>query len=245
LARDDHIATDVLRYAGAMPPRSRAVAKKPKTVVRAGRGKSQSSTGGSRPADGVDRRAELVAAARDVFSQKGYHEATVDDITRAAGVAKGTFYLYFDEKRAIYHELVRTFLQHIKDIGASVAAEVRTPREFFDRCERAAGELLRVFQEHLPLARLAYRESMGLDHELERMLRDFYRDLARVEADNIRLGIELGLFRQVDPLVCAYAHIGMVERVALGLLSEKNPPEPTHVVRELLGIAFEGLRLRE
>jgi len=50
-----------------------------------------------------ERRAKLVTAARDVFGQKGYHAATVDDITRAAGVAKGTFYLYFDEKREVYY----------------------------------------------------------------------------------------------------------------------------------------------
>ena len=196
------------------------------------------------PVQRDERRAQLVNAARDVFGKKGYHEATVDDITRAAGVAKGTFYLYFEEKREIYYELVRTFLQHVKDIGASVAREVKTPQAFFARCETAAHELLRVFAEHFALARLAYRESMSLDANLEQMLREFYRDLARVEADNIRLGIELGLFRPVDPLVCAYAHIGMVERVAFGLLAEDRPPKPEHVVRELLAIAFEGLRKR-
>jgi AcrR family transcriptional regulator len=191
-----------------------------------------------------ERRAQLVTAARDVFGQKGYHAATVDDITRAAGVAKGTFYLYFDEKREVYYELVRSFLQHVKDIGASVAREVHTPAEFFARCEQAARELVRVFLEHHKLARLTYRESMSLDPELERLLRDFYRDLARVEADNIRVGIELGIFRQVEPMICAYAHIGMVERVALALLHEASPPEPRVVVRELLSMAFEGLRKR-
>lgn len=191
-----------------------------------------------------ERRAQLVAAARGVFCKKGYHEATVDDITRAAGVAKGTFYLYFDEKREIYYELVRSFLQQVKDIGSSVSKEVSTPQAFFARSEQAAHELLRVFRDNLPLARMVYRESMSMDGTLERMLRDFYRDIARVEAENIRLGIELGVFRPVDPLVCAYAHIGMVERVALGLLGEKDAPAPEHVVRELLSISFEGLRKR-
>jgi AcrR family transcriptional regulator len=220
-----------------MPPRrpaEKAVAK-PKPAARRS------------PVLRDERRAQLVAAAREVFGQKGYHAATVDDITRAAGVAKGTFYLYFQEKREIYYELVRSFLQHVKDIGASVAREVKTPADFYARCEHAAHELLRVFIEHYSLARLAYRESMSLDAELERMLREFYRDLARVEADNVRLGIELGLFRPVDPLIAAYAHIGMVERVALGLLGERDPSaphDPQHVVRELLSMAFEGLRRR-
>jgi AcrR family transcriptional regulator len=191
-----------------------------------------------------DNRSRLIDAAREVFAAKGYHVATVSDITRKAGLAKGTFYLYFDEKKEVYYELVRTFLQHVKDIGASVKRAVGTPAEYLARCEHAAAELMRVFMEHHGLARLAYRES-GLDSELERMLREFYRDLAQVEADNIRFGIELGVFRNVDPLVTAYAHIGMVERVALGLLLEKNPPDPQHVVRELLGVAFEGIRLRK
>jgi AcrR family transcriptional regulator len=221
-----------------MPRRPAAVPKRaaaPKEPARAGR---------RSPALRDERRAQLVDAARDVFGQKGYHAATVDDITRAAGVAKGTFYLYFEEKREVYYELVRTFLRHVKDIGASVAREVRTAQDFFARSEDAANELVRVFLEHHKLARLTYRESMSLDAELERLLRDFYRDLARVEADNVRLGIELGLFRQVDPMICAYAHIGMVERVALALLHEPSPPEPKLVARELLSIAFEGLKKR-
>ena len=189
-----------------------------------------------------ERRAQLVAAAREIFGEKGYHEATVDDITRRAGVAKGTFYLYFAEKKEIYYDLVRSFFQHITDIGASVAREVHTVPAFYARTEQAASQLLAVFSEHHSLARLAYRESASSDPRLETMLRDFYRQLALVEAENIRVGIRLGIFRKVDPMICAYAHIGMVERVALGLLREPSSPPPAHAVRELLSIAFEGLR---
>src|SRR5437764_15224371 len=70
------------------------------------------------PALRDERRAQLVSAARDVFGQKGYHAATVDDITRAAGVAKGTFYLYFEEKREVYYALVRSLRQPVNDIAA-------------------------------------------------------------------------------------------------------------------------------
>ncbi len=189
-----------------------------------------------------ERRAQLVAAAREIFGEKGYHEATVDDITRRAGVAKGTFYLYFSEKKEIYYDLVRTFLQHITDIGASVAREVNNVQDFYTRAEQAALRLLNVFVEHHAVARLAYRESASLDPTLEQMVRDFYRQIATVEAENIRLGIRLGIFREVDPMVCAYAHIGMVERVALGLLREPSAPPPADVARQLLAIAYEGLR---
>ncbi|HJZ87779.1 MAG TPA: helix-turn-helix domain-containing protein [Polyangia bacterium] len=192
-----------------------------------------------------ERRQQLIDAAKEVFAQKGYHATTVDDITRAAGVAKGTFYLYFSEKREVFYEVVRAFFQLIKDVGSSVAREVRSADEFLARAEQAALEMLRIFAANRQLARLAYRESMGLDDRLEQMIRDFYRDIAQVEADNIRRGIELGMFRPVNPLVCAYAHIGMIERVLLqSLHRDSGLPAPELVVRELLSLAYDGLRKR-
>ena len=189
-----------------------------------------------------ERRADLVRAAKQVFAQAGYHAATVDDITRAAGVAKGTFYLYFDETREIYYEVIRGFLQLIKDIGRQVA-QAGGGGDFFSRAEHAASELMKIFVDNRELARLAYRESMGLDAELEQLIRGFYREIAEVEAVNIRVGIELGIFRPVDPLLVAYAHIGMAERVILALLEENSGlPPPEQVVKELMQIAFEGLR---
>jgi AcrR family transcriptional regulator len=189
-----------------------------------------------------ERRAQLVQAAQAVFAQRGYHAATVDDITRAAGVAKGTFYLYFDEKREIYYEVIRGFLALIKDIGRSIGQAPRGS-DYFSRAEHAANQLMRVFIENREMARLAYRESMGLDQELEKLIGGFYREIAEVEAANIQVGIDLGLFRAVDPLVVAYAHIGMVERVLLAMLEEGSGlPAPEAIVKELMLLAFEGLR---
>ncbi len=190
-----------------------------------------------------ERRATLVSAAREVFAQKGYHATTVDDITRAAGVAKGTFYLYFQEKREVYYEVVRSFLQMIKDIGRSVGEGTRAGTDFLSRLEHAAFELMKIFVANHELVKLAYRESMGLDRELETLIRGFYREIADVEAANIKKGIELGLFRDVNPLLVAYAHIGMVERVLLAMLDEDSGlPKPEVVVKAMMSIAFEGLK---
>jgi AcrR family transcriptional regulator len=184
-----------------------------------------------------ERRSSLLAAAQKVFSEKGYHAATVDDITRAAGVAKGTYYLYFQEKREIYCEVIRGFLQLLKDIG-----RVGETQDFLGELERAGHELMRVFLANRELVRLAYRESMGLDRELEDMVRAFYREAAAVQARNIQVGIDLGLFRPVEPLLVAYAHIGMIERVLLALLEdEAGMPRPDLVVHQMIALAFEGL----
>src|SRR5690606_8287650 len=55
------------------------------------------------------RRRQLLDAARDVFAEKGYVAATVDDVVARCGVARGTFYLYFDDKLDVFGALVSDF----------------------------------------------------------------------------------------------------------------------------------------
>jgi len=52
------------------------------------------------------RRAAVLAVARKIFSQKGYHATSINDLIEAADIARGTFYLYFESKRAIFEELL-------------------------------------------------------------------------------------------------------------------------------------------
>jgi AcrR family transcriptional regulator len=195
---------------------------------------------------GPSRRSELMAAARTIFAERGYHETTVEDITRAASVAKGTFYLYFSEKREIFLAIIRELIDTVKSIGTSLGNELppgEHPFAFMERAERAAVRLMEIFRDNRTLARLAYRESMGMDPALEAMIRDFYRETAEIEANNIRLAQRIGILRDCDPMLTAYAHIGMVERVLLTLLESPEVfPEPREVIRQMMRLAYEGLR---
>jgi AcrR family transcriptional regulator len=64
----------------------------------------------SRVARGVARREAILAAALDEFSARGFEATRLDDVARRAGIAKGTIYLYFRDKDALFQELVRAML---------------------------------------------------------------------------------------------------------------------------------------
>ena len=68
----------------------------------------------------AERRETILAAALDEFSARGFAATRLDDIARRAGIAKGTIYLYFRDKEALFHELVRTMLSPI--VGTLEAA---------------------------------------------------------------------------------------------------------------------------
>ena len=65
---------------------------------------------GGRAQRAAARRAAILTAALDEFSARGFAAARLDDVARRADVAKGTIYLHFKDKEALFQELVRTML---------------------------------------------------------------------------------------------------------------------------------------
>ena|SRR5215218_1646302 len=83
-----------------------------------------------------DRRTQLLTAARAVFAKKGYEDATVSEIVGRAGVAQGTFYLYFPGKES----LAGAFAEALSERFAEVAAERTARSRSFDTA------LARIFE---------------------------------------------------------------------------------------------------
>jgi AcrR family transcriptional regulator len=80
--------------------------KSPATALR-GRGALAASRQGARLARTAARREAILEAALDEFSARGFAAARLEDVAKRAGVAKGTIYLYFADKEALFQELVR------------------------------------------------------------------------------------------------------------------------------------------
>jgi AcrR family transcriptional regulator len=90
------------------------------------------------------RMAELLEAARRVFAEKGFHDSTVDAIAEAAGVAKGTVYLYYRSKRAVYwaaleqgitdlHGKIRTHLAQEDTLENKIRAYITIRIGYFEK----------------------------------------------------------------------------------------------------------------
>jgi AcrR family transcriptional regulator len=76
---------------------------------------------GARQVRSAARREAILAAALDEFSERGFAATRLDDVARRAGVAKGTIYLYFRDKEALFQELTRAMLTPL--IGVFEAME--------------------------------------------------------------------------------------------------------------------------
>ncbi len=116
----------------------------------------------------ADRRQSLLAAARRVFHRKGYEAATVSEIVAEAGVAQGTFYLYFPSKRAAVVELAEQFHRQLME---AVAQAYLPDRPLVESVRPTVEAAFRICGENVDLIRLLQFE-IALDSEACRDLEE-------------------------------------------------------------------------
>jgi AcrR family transcriptional regulator len=84
-----------------------------------------------------EAKSRILDAANRVFAEKGYHEATMDDIAKRLGVSKGAIYIYFPSKEDLFEAMCKTAPQAFKEILYSSfgdeADPVQSATEFFDK----------------------------------------------------------------------------------------------------------------
>jgi AcrR family transcriptional regulator len=73
--------------------------------------------------DPTVRRNEILAAAADLFRSQGYKHTAVETIIRKAGIAKGTFYYYFQSKDDVLAAIVQDLVRHLAEHARSIAAD--------------------------------------------------------------------------------------------------------------------------
>jgi AcrR family transcriptional regulator len=161
---------------------------------------------------GEATRRKLLEAAEQVFADQGYHEASIVKITERAGIGLGTFYLYFDSKRAIFEALVVDLNRRVRHAMAEEMAGATNRLE----AERKGFEgFFRFTAEHPALYRVV-REAEFVSPEILRL--HYTRIVDGYEA-GLRAAQQTGdVDPALDPAVSAWALMGMGELIGMRFL---------------------------
>lgn len=157
---------------------------------------------------GARTRRRLLAAAEELFAERGYHEASIVKITEAAGVAQGTFYLYFAGKKDIFTEVVLDLNRRVRHALSQASAQGRDRRE---------AELLgfqaffRFTADHPALYRII-RQAEFVDPET---LQLHYERLMKGYVSGLRVAMEAGEIAEADPELLAWALMGIGELIGM------------------------------
>ena len=208
-----------------------ASAKKPKAAAL------QPQSG--RAARAAERRQAIIEAAMDEFIARGFAATRLDDVAKRAGVAKGTIYLHFNDKEALFQELIRTALGPLISRLASPpppGGSVRTALEAF--AQTFAQEV--VATRRGDIVRLIIAEGARFP-----AIADFYyREVVSRGMAGMRSLIELGIARgeirqkgltRFPQLVVAPAIVAVIWQ---GLFARQAPLDAAAMLRVHLDLIF-------
>jgi AcrR family transcriptional regulator len=186
------------------------------------------------------RREGILKAASVLFGRQGYHGTSVADVIAAAGISRGTFYLYFDNKDSLFLELMEQFIQRIMEVVEVVDAGGPDPTgEIYENVRRVVD----VVFDNQDLTVMVLREDLGLNPEVDEKLKRFYGFVREMVEGALENGARLGLIRKVNEPIVATALIGAIKEVFLHhlVIAPQTTPARESVAESLLDFGLRGL----
>ena len=154
-------------------------------------------------AQGIERKQQLLNCAAVLFAERGYAETRVIDIVRAAGVAKGLFYWYFDNKEALFRELAESIRLQLRRQQGTVLDPDALPLVNLYRGTEAS---VLFMAEHSHFFSLLEVEGRNFTDVLRQGTRQHIDDMVRI----IEMGQANGTIREDDPELLALGVVGSV-----------------------------------
>lgn len=200
--------------------------------------------GGKRDQNRRARTQGLLDAAQRLFLEHGIESVSIDDITREANVAKGSFYRYFHDKE----DLVRAAFLPARErvLSAFERAERKLLEATPDRVRRAymrlGRELAAALMNEPEITRLYLQESRAPSVHARVPVRELERDIASAALRLSELAFSHGLLRRVHPQVSTLAVIGATERMLHAFFLGDLKLEPTVAIQGIVSIVLDGMR---
>jgi AcrR family transcriptional regulator len=190
------------------------------------------------------RKRRIAYSARKVFSQKGYHAATVDDIIRDAGVSRGTFYKTYRNKREVLGELLdsltRALEMNMKRVDVSAGAP-----PIVDQMMGNVERILTTLTNNLDLTRILLRGAVGIDPDFDRKLDEFYEGTLALIELSLKHGQDMGIIRPCNVEIASYAVLGALRQAMEVFLSTTSKRTSSDVLgKSLLDVLANGLVVR-
>jgi len=189
----------------------------------------------------LERRRQIIEAAKAVFADAGYHGASIHAIIERAQIARGTFYLYFASKEAVFDSILD---QAMGDLRARMhRIEVDDPNAPPPQVQLRAQVVatLEYIVRDRPLAMLLLSAGHTPDAEAAERLDQFFGEVRDLLRRAFESGTEIGLLRKVQPELAASAMLGMIRGIVEMLVTQPEAPEVDSVVDELLLVALRGV----
>jgi AcrR family transcriptional regulator len=194
-----------------------------------------------RPNVSDERKSQILNAAEDVFTQKGFEQARMDDIAEETGLSKGTLYLYFKSKDDLIIAILdRMFQREFRQFDNLNLTELSAADAIWKITDLLTKDILSL-QRLIPIVyqflALAFRNKY-----VQLALKKYINRYVDLLLPIIQHGIDSGEFRQVDVREVAIAMGAIIEGTLLLWVYDKTLVKPEYHIRSGMKILLEGVQ---
>ncbi|HYB21115.1 MAG TPA: TetR/AcrR family transcriptional regulator [Thermodesulfobacteriota bacterium] len=187
---------------------------------------------------GENTRQAIFRAAERVIGQHGINRANISEITRAAGVAQGTFYVHFGSKRDLIDGLVKYINSQMRRELQRTVARTQDRRD----AERVGAlAFYKFLQQHREIYRVVPECEM-IDREVSLW---YYKKIAQGYIQGLEQGIERGEIRNLPAVFLARSLMGFTHFIGLKWIvwnSSNRPEIPTPLQKDIIEFLLFGLQ---
>jgi AcrR family transcriptional regulator len=193
-----------------------------------------------RPDVSEERKAQIVNAAEDVFTQKGFDQARMDDIAEKTGLSKGTLYLYYKSKDdliiAILDRIFQREFKVFEGVDLSVMGATDAIWLFIDTVTKDIKYILRLMPIAYEFLALAFRNKL-----VQGALKVYVNRYMSILVPIIQRGIDSGEFRPVDAQEVAIAAGAVLEGTILIWVYDQSLVDPERHIRSGMKLLLDGV----
>ena len=166
-------------------------------------------------------RTLILDAAQDIFADRGYHDAAMDDIVEAADRSKGAAYFHFPSKSDIFEAVLLRLADRLE---RKVERAILSKPSSLEKLDAALTTVLSTFARHRKVARVALVELPGARTPLQDTIVDMRRRFARIIEKQLDAAIAEGAIERVNSRLVSRAWFGAIAEVVTEWLriSDKN-----------------------
>lgn len=185
---------------------------------------------------GRETKQRILQAAEEVFGEVGFYEASIARIVQMAGIAQGTFYLYFSSKKEALTAVVDYLASELREAIHQATRDVSS-REAVER------EGFRAFWKFVAKHPLSYRIVRQTEFVDPEVFRRYYQNLAKGYRRGLASAMDIGEFAPADTEALSYALMGIGDFIGMRyVLFPEGGEVPESVFRDIMRFVFHGLK---
>jgi TetR/AcrR family transcriptional regulator len=185
------------------------------------------------------KQKQIIKAATKIFARKGFHQAKMDEIAKAAKVAKGTLYYNYASKSKLFAATVTAGMEEIMD---KISRELESDLPFIDHFRLLLSNTIRIYLKNKEVIRIYVNElSSGIDPKALAEIKKVRRRFLRFVTDTLQTGQEKGYLKPLHRQICATVLVGMVDALCNNQLEAQEKYKLDDIIETVIPILSTGM----